>query len=116
MSGKIVPKIGINLASLFPFTMLGVDFAGNMIQRAGFVGVQVLPMRVISANFERDAVISLEKEWNAGSLYGAILRDMRLGGGAYILILGLFWCVAKRQALTKYKMLRQQYPNAVYVA
>jgi len=37
MFGKIVPKIGINWASLFPFTMLGVDFAGNMIQIAGLV-------------------------------------------------------------------------------
>jgi len=61
-------------------------------------------------------VPKIEKEWNAGSLYGAILRHLRLAGGEYPLIWDWLMFGTKRQALTKYKMLRQQYPNAVYVA
>lgn len=115
MSGKKAPPIGISWASFFPWTMLGTRFAGLMVEKAGYSGVQVLPMRRISSDFEQSAVISREDEWNAGSFWGAVQRHLGWAGGEKPLIHDWLMFGSYRAVQVKMEMLSTRYPRAIYV-
>jgi len=103
-------KYGLNTVSLWPWSLgsFGPFRSIEMASKAGFDGIQALPMRLWDYRFKGDwarYVISYEDAWNYGPLWKALLREIGLMGEPAPTLLDLFLFGRERML---------PFPNAIF--
>ncbi|MDP2873744.1 MAG: hypothetical protein Q8N84_00350 [bacterium] len=113
-------KIGVSAAPFFPWCLgrEGIERTVGLAKRAGFDGLQILPLRgwMDFAGLDPKFVMSYTPEWNSGTWRGAFRRTLGLAGEECPLILDMVLFGSDQAVINSMGAIRSAFPEAIYVA
>lgn len=108
----------VSCVSLFPYSIgrKGFRRSMEMAERAGFGGIQGLPLRGWEhlEKFPTDTILSIEDAWNYGTLSKGLMRTFKLADDPYPTLID--WALFGPKPHKALNTLRNLWPGASYIS